>query len=85
MSNQDVFDVVAVRPSTICITQNVGELCRLGEAESVDRGLGEIHPAEDVNVEVAEAGEEAEVPRVLPTPLIPSKYLVPTLSRGIWT
>ena len=56
----------------------MGTRCRLGEAESVDQGLGEMLPvqelsAQEPNAEAAEAGEEAEIPRLLPTPIVPSK------------
>ena len=56
----------------------MGTRCRLGEAESVDQGLGEMLPvqelsAQEPSAEAAEAGEEAEIPRLLPTPIVPSK------------
>ena len=71
MSTSGSFAITGVRPSTTCNTQ-LGTRCRSGEERSVDRGLGEIHPAEEVEpIEVAVAGEEAEVPRILPTPVFP--------------
>ena len=45
----------------------------LPRVESVEQGLGEMYPAEELNAEVAEAGEEVEVPRILPAPIVPSK------------
>ena len=66
-------EIDTVRPSTTCFNPFVGERCSTGEVGYVDTGMGEMHPAEDANVDEAEAGEAAEVLRTLPTPLVPGK------------
>ena len=55
----------------------MGERCIAGDHVAVKKVVGEIHPAADEEVgREAEAGEEAEIPRILPTPLLPSKSVM---------